>query len=226
LLAALAVTPTIALADWADNFDSYETGSELHGQGGWHGWDGNASAGAKVSDAQALSSPNSAAIKTPSDLVHEYEGYTSGQWTYTAWQYIPSETFTGTERTFFILLNKYNDGGPYSWSSELRFRVDTDKVHDDFVSGKSLPIKYDEWVEIRVEIDLDADTQKTYYGGDLLSENTWKRGQGDADNAIAAVDLYAENPDDVYYDDLSLVPEPASLGLLLAGVVLMLRRRS
>ena len=26
------------LVDWSDNFDSYATASQLHGQGGWKGW--------------------------------------------------------------------------------------------------------------------------------------------------------------------------------------------
>jgi hypothetical protein len=206
VLIGVLMGASAALAtDWSENFDSYENGSEMHGQGGWHGWDGNASAGAKVTDAQSRSSPNSVAIETPSDLVHDYLDAEVGRWVYTAYQYIPSDTFSGTERTFFILLNIYDDGGPYNWSTEMRFRADTDKVHDDFVSGKSLPIKYDEWVEIRVEIDLDNDKQKSYYGGNLLSENTWRRGDNTAALDIAAVDLYAENPDPVYYDDLSLV---------------------
>ena len=33
------------MVDWSDNFDSYATGSQLHGQGGWKGWDNNPAAG-------------------------------------------------------------------------------------------------------------------------------------------------------------------------------------
>ena len=82
------------MVDWSDNFDSYATGSQLHGQGGWKGWDNNPAAGALTSSAQARSAPNSAAIVGASDLVHQYSGYTSGQWVYTAWQYVPTN-FTG-----------------------------------------------------------------------------------------------------------------------------------
>ncbi len=72
------------MVDWTDNFDSYATGSQLIGQGGWEGWDNNPAAGALTSSAQALSAPNSAAILGATDLVHQYSGYTSGQWVYTA----------------------------------------------------------------------------------------------------------------------------------------------
>src|SRR4030067_3611190 len=90
----------------------------MHGQGGWKGWDNSPAAGALTSDDQARSVPNSVAILGASDLTHPYAGYTSGAWTYTAWQYIPTD-FTGT--SYFILLNTYNDGGPYNWSTEVSF---------------------------------------------------------------------------------------------------------
>ncbi|MCO5242551.1 MAG: immune inhibitor A [Anaerolineae bacterium] len=83
------VTGAPELVDWSDNFDSYATGSQLIGQGGWEGWDGSAAAGALTSNAQALSAPNSADILGATDLVHQYSGYTSGKWVYTAMQYIP-----------------------------------------------------------------------------------------------------------------------------------------
>jgi hypothetical protein len=96
------------LTTWMDNFDSYATGSQLHGQGGWKGWSNNPSAGALTSDAQANSAPNSAAILGASDLVHEYDGYTSGAWVYTAMQFVPNG-FVG--QSYFILLNSYDDAG-------------------------------------------------------------------------------------------------------------------
>ncbi|MBK9233821.1 MAG: hypothetical protein IPO15_24020 [Anaerolineae bacterium] len=34
------------LVDWSDNFDSYATGSQMHGQGGWKGWANDPAAGA------------------------------------------------------------------------------------------------------------------------------------------------------------------------------------
>ena len=107
------------MVDWSDNFDSYATGSQLHGQGGWKGWDNNPAAGALTSSAQARSAPNSAAIVGASDLVHEYSGYTSGQWVYTAWQYVPTN-FTG--QSYFILLNTYNDAGTTQLVDPTLFR--------------------------------------------------------------------------------------------------------
>jgi subtilisin family serine protease len=195
-------SPASILVDWMDDFDSYATGSQLHGQGGWKGWDNNPAFGAIASDAQALSAPNSAAIVGLSDLVQEYTGYTSGGWVYTAWQYVPDD-FAGT--SYFIMLNTYNDGGPYNWSIQVNFNSATNLVTNDGVSGGTLPLVKGQWVELRVEIDLTADTQAFYYNNQLLYMGTWTgEVSGGGVLNIGAVDLFANNASVVYYDDLSL----------------------
>ena len=190
--------------DWFDNFDSYATGSQLHGQGGWKGWFNDPTGGALTSSAQAHSAPNSAAILGASDLVHEYAGYTAGQWTYTAWQYVPTD-FTGT--SYFILLNSYDDAGTsLNWSVQVSFNATTNLVTNDGVAGGTLPLIKGQWVELRDEIDLTADTQSFYYNGALLFSGTWtgEVSGGGALN-IGAVDLFANGASVIYYDDFSLV---------------------
>lgn len=198
------------LVDWSDNFDSYATDSSLHGQGGWKGWFNDPAATAYARDEQAISLPNSVEIAGASDLVHEYTGATSGLWTYTANQYIPS-TVSGI--TYFILLNSYDDAGiDLNWSLELQFDTTTDTLINDGPDGGTLPITYDQWVEISVVIDLDADTQTVYYGGDLLFTGSWTDGMsGGGVLNIAAVDLYANSATSVYYDDLSLVESASAV---------------
>ncbi len=224
LATVLAFTTAIAAANWFDDFDSYATGSQMHGQGGWKGWDNNPGAGALLVGAPYFSAPNAVDIHGASDLVHEYSGYTVGQWRYSAWQYIPS---TATGRTYFILLNTYNDFGPYDWSVQLPFDLTANTLTDDHVPGASLPLVRNAWVELRVDIDLTADTRSIYYNGSLLSTRAWTTGTGSVLN-IAAVDLYANSEtgpaNTVYYDSISLVPEPMA-GLLLLAAGLLLRRR-
>lgn len=222
VLTVAALVSTAAAGEWSDNFDSYSTGENLQGVGGWKGWDNSGGAAAKTSDKQALSSPNSVDILRAADLVHEYEDITEGQWVYTAWQFIPSG-FSGT--TYFILLNTYNDGGPYSWSVQLPFNSSTKKVTDDFDPEASLDLVLDKWVELRVEIDLDADSRSVYYDGNLLSTVPWTSQGGDAVTSLAAVDLYANNSNSVYYDDMSLVPEPTAGLLIVLAAAAALRRR-
>ena len=76
---------------WEDDFDSYAEGSDMHGQGGWKGWDNDPTWTAYVTDKESRSDPHSVDIKTTADLVHEYSGYTSGEFIYTAYVYKPSD---------------------------------------------------------------------------------------------------------------------------------------
>jgi PKD repeat protein len=209
--------PTPTGRYWYDNFDSYETGSPLHGQGGWAAWDNNAAATGYVSDAQARSSPNSLEIQyysgVAADMVHEYSGVNSDTWIYTAWLYVPS-SMTGTQ--FFILMNKYT---LYShviqdWSLQVEFNAVSGYIRDFDNVGASLPLIKDTWMELRVEIDFEADIQTVFYGGTQFIQKSWKNGvsQGGQKN-LACVDLYAgDNPSTpVYWDDLSLQPLTAPL---------------
>ena len=189
--------------EWFDNFDAYATDSALHGQGGWKGWFNDPAATGYARDEQARSLPNSAEILGPSDLVHEFSGYTDGIWYFTAWQYVPSD-FSG--ESYFILLNQYDDAGTnLNWSTQVKFDSALDLVVSEGESTDTLPLIRGEWVEIRVEIDLFNDIQRFYYGDDLLYQVTWTDGvSGDGILNIAAVDLFANGASAVYYDDLSL----------------------
>ena len=194
---------TLALANWSDNLDSYATNSSLHGQGGWKGWGNDPTYTAYTRDTQATSAPNSVEIVSTSDLVHEYTGITSGLWYYTAWQYIPTD-FTG--ESYFILLNQYDDAGTTNnWSTQVNFNGDLSLVVSEGESTDTLPMIRGEWVQIRVEIDLDNDIQRFYYGDDLLYEVTWTDGvSGGGILNVGAVDLFGNTGSAVYYDDLSL----------------------
>ncbi|MCP4289157.1 MAG: hypothetical protein GY792_32845, partial [Gammaproteobacteria bacterium] len=131
------------MVDWFENFDSYAAGSEIIGQGGWEGWGGDPNAGATVTDTVSHSGPNSIDIVGPSDLVHQYSGYTTGWWTYSTYVYVPS-TFDGD--SFFILLNTYSS----NWSTQVQFNSSTGLLVNDGNSGGQMPYITDQWVEIRV----------------------------------------------------------------------------
>ena len=203
------------LVAWSDDFDSYEVDTGLHGQGGWKGWDNDSSFDAYVTDDFWWSPMHSADIADDSDLVHEYDGYTSGKWKYTAWQYIPADFASDNNTpfdpgTYFLLLNKYDDGGPYNWSVQYIFDSNDGmcKVsHGDGHDTIDVPYVTDRWVKIEVFIDLDADEVRVHYDGEYLAEYTWTDGiYGDGGGAldIAAVDLFANGSSSVYYDDVSL----------------------
>jgi hypothetical protein len=76
---------------WSENFDTYAAGSSMHGQGGWKGWDNDPAWEAFVTNDQSRSPENSVDIKANADLIHEYSGYTSGNYIYIGWVYVPSD---------------------------------------------------------------------------------------------------------------------------------------
>ncbi|HUU95957.1 MAG TPA: hypothetical protein VM487_09455 [Phycisphaerae bacterium] len=213
------VAPTFArpVPGWRESFDAYENGSGMHGQNDWQGWDNDPAFDAFVTDAQAHSAPHSADIAQASDLVHQYDGYTSGQWRFTAWQYIPADFTCDNDTpfepgTYFLLLNTYNDGGPYNWSVQFVFDSNDGMLKVSYGDGHStidLPYVTDQWVKIHAEIDLDNDLTRVYYDGELIAEYSWTGGiygEGDGALDIGAVDLFANGSSSVYYDDLSLRP--------------------
>lgn len=201
LLVCCMSLPTSAFADWGDDFDSYAAGSGIIGQGGWEGWDGSPAPDALVSGALSRSAPNSLESGPITDVVQTFEDVNSGEWIFTAWQYIPGNA---TGDTYFILLNSYKADGVANenWSTQLRFGGGV--VESEF-DAAMLPLIFDQWVEIRVEIDFTADTQMIFYGGALLSSKSWTEGvSGGGAVNLAAVDIFGNNSTPVYYDDLTL----------------------
>ena len=82
-------------------------------------------------------------------------------------------------------------------------------VENTGISGGTLPLIKDAWVELRVEIDLTDDTCAFYYGGQLLYQGTWTgEVSGSGISNIGAVDLFGNGATSVYYDNLSLTPPP------------------
>ena len=160
LVMLIASLPVAGLADWMENFDSYTPGA-LPPQSSWTGWDGAPSASNFIVVAdQFRSIPHSLRITGADDAVHEYTGYTSGQWVYTAWQGILGSA-SGVP-TYFVIMNTYVSGShqPHDWSVQVNMDPATNLVTDEN-SGGTAPLMKDQWVEIRVEIDLDADTRRS-----------------------------------------------------------------
>jgi hypothetical protein len=204
---------------WSDNFDSYTAGSALHGQGGWAGWDNNAAATGYVSNAQSRSAPNSYESKwfltdTAADMVQQFSGYDTGKWIFAAYQYVPSDE---VGQQYFILMNTYTAGGTHNqpdWSLQLVFSADTGTIYDYNDAAATTTLITNAWIQIRVEIDLEADIQTVFYDNVQLQSKSWTGGvvPGGAKN-IACVDLYSGDAatTSVYYDDISLVPQGSAL---------------
>lgn len=195
-------------APFHETFDSYAAGSDIHGQGGWKGWGNDPSAGSIVVDSiSGRTAPNALEVKGGSDTVHEF-AFDSGKWTVTAQQFIPA-SFSG--ESYFIMLNQYDDAGTDpNWSVQLKFSSADGMVSNDGGnSGGSSALIRDQWVQLKVVIDLDNDTQEFWYGNTLVYSGTWSdEVSGGGSVVIAAMDLFANGASPVYYDDIKIVATP------------------
>jgi len=181
---------------FAEDFESYAAGSDLHGQGGWKGWDNDAAYGAPASDAFAASGLNSVEIGGSADLVHEFD-LAGGILEFSAMQYIPSGN---TGENWFILLNTYNDGGDKDWSVDVVFNLSTGVLRSD-EGGGTANILYDQWVELKFIIDLDNNTVDAYYNGEMFTSHVW---DDNNHGTLQCIDLWGNNASEVYYDDITV----------------------
>lgn len=201
-------SPLGTSGNWIDHFDLYDVDTQIHGVGGWTGW-GNAEAnGAFVRDEFSRTVPHSIEIAPTTDLVQEFEGYTSGTWTLTAYQYIP-ESFAGQH--YFLMLNTYVNATPTdcqdcNWSVQVVFDSASGSLGPDIgpCSGTASYIT-DQWVPIRVVVDLDANNFDFFYNDSLVYSCSWTEGaSGGGALNIDALDIYGNNSSNIYYDDISL----------------------
>ena len=110
--------------------------------------------------------------------------------------------------SYFILLSDYTDGAGDEnlWAVQLRFDIELGVVESEF-DNKTLPLVTDEWVEIRIEIDLNNDWMEMYYNDELLHQKDWSAGPENTGNGIvnlSAVNLFSDTSTSVYFDDFVL----------------------
>ena len=228
-----------ANAQWADGFETYASGSVINGQGGWKQWDSApnltsivlSSGGSFVSHTGANCVGVFSDGAQTSDLVHEFTGYTSGNWDFKAYSYIPLANPAPGQaallgNVYFLLLNTYADFGPYNWSVQLTMNPATGVWTVDAGSPATATgsLIFDTWVECKASIDLTADTCEVFYNTvSTAPAYSWTGGVfggGGGVLNIACVDLYkgplpAGTPTaGGYWDTVSLlgggVPPPTS----------------
>ncbi|HOC43161.1 MAG TPA: hypothetical protein PKJ99_09115 [Thermoanaerobaculales bacterium] len=206
---ALALPATVQAQVFYDDFDSYAAGSTIIGQGGWQGWAGGTASNATVVNTFFHSSPNSLAVSGGCDVVQTWGGITSGLWYAKAWTYVPS---TQTGDMFFILLNTYD--GACAGSTDCNWSVQVDlcaagcnngtpgyvvNLGGSDVPGTGMaPLITNQWVELVVEINLDANTYTVYYDGVAFDSQTWTT---TGLQAIQCMDLYSDASSESYMDD-------------------------
>ncbi len=199
---AIAGTSDITRASvFLEDFESYTDGSLLHGQGGWKGWNNDPAAGAAASAKYAHSGTKSVEIASTSDLVHEFK-LAGNKWAVSAQQYIPSG---GTGISYFILLNRYRDGGNDSyddWSIQTQYNLATGAItcwHGG--TAGATEIVFDRWIEIKLLINLDEDTFEEFYNGQRIATGRW---DDNTHGTLQAIDLFGNKASPIYYDDVKI----------------------
>jgi len=196
-LALLGVCGVASASVFTEDFESYAVG-DLHGKNGWKGWDNAAAAGAKVSTKFANSGTKSVEIVSSSDFVHEFK-QAGGKWTFSIMQYIPSG---GTGISYFILLNTYADAGTDDWSIQTQYNLATGAItcwHGGLAGATE--IVFDQWVEIKLLVNLDKNTFEEYYGGTLIASGQW---DDNTHGTLQAIDLFGNGASAIYYDDIKI----------------------
>ncbi len=192
--------PVSSRGPWREKFDSYPEGAAMCEREGWECWFRDPEADAFVSGEQSRSQRHSVEIQDASNLTYPQLGAVSGRWVLVAHHFISSPL---NNDTFYIVNNEYDGPGRRAqWAIQLRFTPDG-KVVDDLRPGNEANAIFDQWVQIRVEVDLDNDVQRTFYNGRLLSQGQWAI-QGGAVEMVN-LDLFSNGPV-AYFDDFSLTP--------------------
>ena len=202
-------TPVAPVPAYDQNFDSLAVGTNLQSVDGWEGWYGDETVAGLVTSAQAYSGNNSLESMKPVDACPNWDRITSGTWTLTTMQYVPSTVTTGSN--FYGVLSGYIQE-PLAWITEV---VSDFAAGDVRITGGDtvrVPLVRDAWVEIRSEFDFDSGVSNFYYNGELLGT----RG-ADKTVGLEGFDLWANNDDAIYYDDFLLVPAATPGGTTWQG---------
>jgi hypothetical protein len=161
-----------------ENFESYTVGQGIVGQNGWQLWNATVFDGIITSSTAAAGTRSFEAVAS-TDVVQVMD-VTSGQWEVKVMTYVP----TGMPlEGFFIMLNTFS--APYvsggNWSLQIRFNPTTQQVIcNDWQYtnvNPSIPLIFDQWVELRATIDLDVQPNgllNVWYGGtQFVFDHPW-----------------------------------------------------
>jgi hypothetical protein len=193
---------------FSDNFDSYAAGSGIAGQGGWQLWSNLPGENGFVDSTLSSSAPNSLRLDAFADVVRVMD-VTSGKWRLTAKTYFPSaHNFSSG---YLIGLNTFAiPSGPYHWSLQVEWNPALGVVRNfDDVLGVQVPINYDNWTEVKIEVDLDLDLCNVWYNGiQITTDRIWTEGASGLGGVarIQCWDFFSNGINGFHFDDVVFEP--------------------
>ena len=157
-----------------DNFDSYTVGDYLGvvNPALWTTWS-NAPGGPEdvvVTDAQAASPVNSILVELNNDCVMIMDDYTSGVYSMDIDMYVP------TGYCGYYNMQKTSTPGQ-EWGFEIYLQTDgTAILNAGAASAASFQFSHNEWIDLRLVIDLDNDFAEFFYNGTSIIGYQWTLG--------------------------------------------------
>jgi len=156
-----------------ENFDSFNVGDYIAVVGeNWTTWT-NSPGGpedALVSDVQSYSPSNSVVVEENQDLVLIMEDYTTGIYQYDMKMFVP------TGYCGYFNLQKTSTPGQ-EWAFQIYYQTDGTALADAGAAGAlTHPFNHDEWMDLKVVVDLDNDWATYYFNEVEMIGYQWTLG--------------------------------------------------
>ena len=173
---------------WFEDFESYDDTNIDSESSDWIGWD-NANSGVDVTDDFAFLSNQSILVEQDDDLLHLFEpviNESSGEVIF--YIYIPSSDNAGA---YYNMLHDY-DASDSNWAFQVFFASANsgEQSYLELDAPVYFDAIYDNWIEVRHEIDIDNNSITLYYNNNMIANWDWSNGSAGDSSVLGALNFY------------------------------------